>query len=87
MKTSGAVLRRVVSKLPHARPALTTKRLCQAPAYYVTTPIFYVNAAPHLGHVHSALIADCLHRYRTLQGLGCRFATGMSYIDTDQPLH
>ncbi|KAI4897317.1 hypothetical protein NFI96_034021 [Prochilodus magdalenae] len=76
LKNSGAVLRRVVLKQPSVRPALTTKRLCQAPPYYVTTPIFYVNAAPHIGHVHSAVIADCLYRYRTLQGFSCRFATG-----------
>ncbi|XP_058857126.1 methionine--tRNA ligase, mitochondrial-like isoform X2 [Acipenser ruthenus] len=32
--------------------------------YYITTPIFYVNAAPHIGHLYSAVIADCLHRYK-----------------------
>ncbi|XP_066523482.1 methionine--tRNA ligase, mitochondrial [Hoplias malabaricus] len=45
-------------------------------SYYVTTPIFYVNAAPHVGHVHSAVLADCLHRHRTLLGCNSRFATG-----------
>ncbi|XP_072251481.1 methionine--tRNA ligase, mitochondrial [Leuresthes tenuis] len=44
--------------------------------YYVTTPIFYVNASPHLGHLYSAVIADCSHRYKRLQGFNSRFATG-----------
>ncbi|KAE8245054.1 hypothetical protein A4X13_0g6108 [Tilletia indica] len=31
--------------------------------YFVTTPIFYVNAVPHIGHLHSDLVADVLARY------------------------
>ncbi|XP_013097578.2 methionine--tRNA ligase, mitochondrial [Stomoxys calcitrans] len=34
--------------------------------YYVTTPIFYVNAAPHIGHLYSAVIADAICRYQKL---------------------
>ncbi|XP_037531631.1 methionine--tRNA ligase, mitochondrial [Nematolebias whitei] len=45
-------------------------------SFYITTPIFYVNASPHLGHLYSAVIADCLHRYKRLQGCSTRFATG-----------
>ncbi|XP_038137225.1 methionine--tRNA ligase, mitochondrial [Cyprinodon tularosa] len=45
-------------------------------SFYITTPIFYVNAAPHLGHLYSAVIADCLHRWKLLQGFDSRFATG-----------
>ncbi|XP_071376917.1 methionine--tRNA ligase, mitochondrial [Centroberyx affinis] len=44
--------------------------------YYITTPIFYVNASPHLGHLYSAVMADCLHRYKLLQGFNSKFATG-----------
>nr|XP_020448584.1 methionine--tRNA ligase, mitochondrial [Monopterus albus] len=44
--------------------------------HYITTPIFYVNASPHLGHLYSAVIADCLHRYKLLQGFDSKFATG-----------
>lgn len=43
---------------------------------YITTPIFYVNASPHLGHLYSAVLADCLHRYKLLQGFNSKFATG-----------
>ncbi|XP_017263750.1 methionine--tRNA ligase, mitochondrial [Kryptolebias marmoratus] len=45
-------------------------------SFYITTPIFYVNASPHLGHLYSAVIADCLHRSKLLQGFNSRFATG-----------
>ena len=35
--------------------------------YFITTPIFYVNAAPHIGHVHSALVADAQARFQKLR--------------------
>ncbi|OOF97884.1 hypothetical protein ASPCADRAFT_205159 [Aspergillus carbonarius ITEM 5010] len=36
--------------------------------YYVTTPIFYVNAAPHVGHLYTMVLADVIKRWRTLIG-------------------
>ncbi|KAI9369928.1 putative methionyl-tRNA synthetase [Aspergillus egyptiacus] len=36
--------------------------------YYVTTPIFYVNAAPHVGHLYTMVIADILKRWRVVLG-------------------
>ncbi|KAL7730499.1 hypothetical protein ACLKA6_000502 [Drosophila palustris] len=36
-------------------------------SHYVTTPIFYVNAAPHIGHLYSAVIADAHCRYQRLR--------------------
>ncbi|PSN42055.1 Methionine--tRNA ligase [Blattella germanica] len=45
--------------------------------YFITTPIFYVNAVPHIGHLYTAVIADAVHRFRML--LGCQqsiFSTG-----------
>ncbi|WWC70413.1 methionine-tRNA ligase [Kwoniella pini CBS 10737] len=35
--------------------------------FYITTPIFYVNAAPHIGHLHSLLLADVLARFSRLR--------------------
>ncbi|XP_022088159.1 methionine--tRNA ligase, mitochondrial-like isoform X1 [Acanthaster planci] len=35
---------------------------------FLTTPIFYVNAVPHIGHLYSALIADCAHRWQRISG-------------------
>lgn len=36
--------------------------------YYVTTPIFYVNAEPHVGHLYTILLADVLKRWQVLKG-------------------
>ncbi|XP_051514925.1 methionine--tRNA ligase, mitochondrial-like [Myxocyprinus asiaticus] len=55
---------------------LCTDNSRRSKAYYITTPIFYVNASPHIGHVYTAVTADCLHRYKLLQGYHSRFATG-----------
>ena len=44
--------------------------------FYVTTPIYYVNASPHIGHVYSTLVADCLARYHAVKGEQVFFCTG-----------
>ncbi len=44
--------------------------------FYVTTPIYYVNAQPHLGHVYTTVIADVLARYNRLNGRDVFFQTG-----------
>ncbi|KAJ5309013.1 hypothetical protein N7508_004392 [Penicillium antarcticum] len=36
--------------------------------YYITTPIFYVNAAPHVGHLYTMVIADIMKRWQVLLG-------------------
>ncbi|XP_014212192.1 methionine--tRNA ligase, mitochondrial isoform X1 [Copidosoma floridanum] len=35
---------------------------------YITTPIFYVNAAPHIGHLYTAVVADCIAKFNQMQG-------------------
>jgi methionyl-tRNA synthetase len=45
-------------------------------AFYVTTPIFYVNAAPHLGHAYSAIGCDILARHQRQRGEEVFFLTG-----------
>ncbi|RYP16214.1 hypothetical protein DL765_005272 [Monosporascus sp. GIB2] len=44
--------------------------------YYVTTPIFYVNASPHVGHLYSMLLADVLKRWEVLKGREAYMCTG-----------
>ncbi|KIW72651.1 methionine-tRNA ligase [Phialophora macrospora] len=45
--------------------------------YYVTTPIFYVNSAPHVGHLYSMVLADVLKRWANLRGDdGAKMLTG-----------
>ena len=43
---------------------------------YVTTPIYYVNAQPHLGHAYTTIITDTYSRFRRLTGDTVRFQTG-----------
>ncbi len=45
-------------------------------AFYVTTPIYYVNAAPHLGHAYTAIAADVLARHMRQRGEDVFFLTG-----------
>ncbi|HKA85941.1 MAG TPA: methionine--tRNA ligase [Acidimicrobiales bacterium] len=44
--------------------------------YYVTTPIYYVNDAPHIGHAYTTVIADALARWHRLVGDDTFFLTG-----------
>lgn len=43
---------------------------------YITTPIYYVNAQPHLGHAYTTIVADTYSRFRRLTGDNVRFQTG-----------
>ena len=45
-------------------------------SYYVTTPIYYVNAEPHLGHAYSTMAADVLARHMRQRGEDVFFLTG-----------
>ncbi len=45
-------------------------------AFYLTTPIYYVNALPHLGHAYTTIVADSLTRFQRLMGRDALFITG-----------
>lgn len=44
--------------------------------FYITTPIYYVNAEPHIGHAYTTVVADVHSRYHRLKEEGVRFQTG-----------
>ncbi|MFH1504553.1 MAG: methionine--tRNA ligase [Candidatus Omnitrophota bacterium] len=44
--------------------------------FYITTPLYYVNASPHVGHAYTNVIADCLARFKRLKGEEIFFLTG-----------
>jgi methionyl-tRNA synthetase len=44
--------------------------------FYITTPIYYVNDVPHLGHAYTTLVADTLARFHRMRGDDTRFLTG-----------
>ncbi len=44
--------------------------------YYITTPIYYANSTPHLGHLYTTSVADLLKRYKQQRGYDTFFLTG-----------
>lgn len=44
--------------------------------FYVTTPIYYVNDLPHIGHAYTTILADVLARYHRMAGVPTYFLTG-----------
>ena len=44
--------------------------------FYITTPIYYINAEPHLGHAYTTMVADAIARSRRLKGDDVFFLTG-----------
>ena len=44
--------------------------------FYITTPIYYVNDKPHIGHAYTTILADVLARYHRLLGEPTHFLTG-----------
>ena len=47
-----------------------------ADSFYITTPIYYVNGSPHIGHAYTTIAADTITRYHRLNGRKTRFVTG-----------
>lgn len=45
-------------------------------SFYVTTPIYYANSLPHMGHLYTTVVADCLARYKRQRGYETCFLTG-----------
>ena len=44
--------------------------------YYLTTPIYYVNDKPHIGHAYTSIACDVLARFKRLDGYNVKFLTG-----------
>ncbi|KIY64123.1 hypothetical protein CYLTODRAFT_425519 [Cylindrobasidium torrendii FP15055 ss-10] len=74
MSASVGCIRR---RIPHISSARRWQSTNSKP-YYVTTPIFYPNAVPHIGHLYSILIADIFSRFAALRNpsRGSVFVTG-----------
>lgn len=50
--------------------------MTEKPSYYITSPIYYVNDVPHIGHTYTSLACDVLARFKRLDGFDVRFLTG-----------
>ncbi|WPX96975.1 methionine--tRNA ligase [Candidatus Bandiella euplotis] len=44
--------------------------------FYITTPIYYVNDKPHIGHAYTSIAADVIARFKRLDGFNVKFLTG-----------
>src|SRR4051812_22544081 len=44
--------------------------------FYITTPIYYANSLPHLGHLYTTIVADTIRRYKVQRGFDTYFLTG-----------
>ena len=47
------------------------------PKFYITTPIYYINDVPHIGHAYTTIVADVLARWHRLKGDDVFFLTGL----------
>lgn len=45
-------------------------------SYYITTPIYYVNDSPHIGHAYTTIACDIMARFKRLDGYDVKFLTG-----------
>jgi methionyl-tRNA synthetase len=48
----------------------------EKPSYYITTPIYYVNSAPHIGSAYTTIACDVMARFKRLDGFDVMFLTG-----------
>ena len=46
------------------------------PKYYVTTPLYYTNGMPHIGHTYSTIVVDVIRRYKRMRGFDVFMTTG-----------
>jgi methionyl-tRNA synthetase len=46
------------------------------PKYYLTTPLYYTNGMPHIGHTYSTIVADAIRRYKRMRGFEVCMTTG-----------
>lgn len=60
----------------YRRSVATTATTTDEKPYYATTPIFYVNAAPHVGHMYTMILADVLKRWQEVKGRKSFLCTG-----------
>ena len=77
----GAALHQLASRRASCQPRAVP--LCTAaappadkPPYFITTPIYYVNGQPHIGHAYTTLACDVIARFKRLDGHDVLFLTG-----------
>jgi methionyl-tRNA synthetase len=69
-------LRPALSRAAKAAVISMTKTASQKEHFFLTTPIYYVNARPHLGHAYTTIVCDAIARRKRAQGVETWFLTG-----------
>ena len=67
---------RAVAPRAKAAPAPRPAAVAERGTYFITTPIFYPNGIPHIGHAYTAMVTDAIARFQRLDGFDVRFLTG-----------
>ena len=49
--------------------------------FYITTPIYYPSAKPHMGHAYSSIVSDVLARFKRLDGYEVEFVIPLSSLN------
>jgi methionyl-tRNA synthetase len=62
---------------PHYVPSLNPETAAMTNSVYITTPIYYANDLPHIGHAYTTIAADALARCHRLHGRDVFLLTGM----------
>lgn len=73
--TPKAAPKKATGAKPNSTKAASEKKGTK-PTFYVTTPIYYINDVPHIGHAYTTIAADVLARYHRLKGEDVFFLTG-----------
>eukprot|EP00606_Chrysophyceae_sp_TOSAG23-5_P000903 GSChrysophyteH2.ASY1.ANO1.1257.1 assembled CDS len=61
---------------PTTSPSLSPSAAAEKESFYISTPIYYVNGEPHLGHAYTSVTADMVARYQRHLGRDVLFVTG-----------
>ena len=62
--------------LSEIKSNLSNQQLCMNKTFYITTPIYYANSLPHLGHLYTTIVTDVIQRYKKQRGFDTLFLTG-----------
>jgi len=64
------------NQLSFAAKRITEPQEEKMKTYYITTPIYYLNGDPHIGHTYTTVAADVMARYKKARGYDVKFLTG-----------
>src|ERR1700745_1493070 len=64
------------ARVPRRLQSYRKREMSQGQKFYITTPIYYVNARPHIGHAYTTLACDAIARRQRMLGVDTYFLTG-----------